>query len=207
MIVKLIVIQGSTTIKEVTLRRTRTVAGRKKGCKLRIRSELVSRIHCSFVCTDTRVSIKDLGSSNGTFVNGVRIAEAALRAGDVVQIGPVRFVVKILEDAVRGSEKTPSGALTDQPADDEVVFFETDEGDQAAAEIRETDLLEEAGEQVEFITEGEGEGQGPVPAEENIFVVDDHPPLDANQVLMPDDDKGEDYRLTDTNKNKPKRRP
>src|SRR5262245_65132377 len=86
MIVKLVVIQGSTKVKEVTLRRPRTVAGRKKGCKLRISSELVSRIHCSFIRTPTRLSIKDLSSSNGTFVNGVRVTEAALKDGDVVQI-------------------------------------------------------------------------------------------------------------------------
>ncbi len=38
---------------------------------------------------------KDLGSSNGTYVNGTRIAEAELKAGDRLRVGPVTFVVQV----------------------------------------------------------------------------------------------------------------
>jgi predicted component of type VI protein secretion system len=203
MIAKLVVIQGSTTIKEVTLRRPRTIAGRKKGCKLRITSELVSRIHCSFIRGDDRLSIKDLGSSNGTFVNGVRISEAPLKTGDTVQIGPVKFVVKILQDPVAGSVAAPP---RQQVADDEVVFFEVDDAaDQAPEEIIEADLLEDLEDEVEFVTEGEG--QEAVPSNQNIFAVDEQKPLDVNQFLIPDDDEGGDYRVADPRDKKKKRRP
>ena len=39
--------------------------------------------------------IQDIGSSNGTFVNGKRVQEASLRAGDQIRIGSLRFIVQI----------------------------------------------------------------------------------------------------------------
>lgn len=51
----------------------------------------VSRRHAIITCEDGRVHVQDLGSKNGTFVNGVRVTTAELQAGDVVSFGPVHL--------------------------------------------------------------------------------------------------------------------
>ena len=71
------------------------VLGRDKGCALRVPSSLVSRRHCAFQVTEAGISIRDLGSSNGTWVNAERIQMTQLRAGDLIAVGPVVFVVRI----------------------------------------------------------------------------------------------------------------
>jgi hypothetical protein len=72
--------------------------GRARECHVRIRSDLVSRLHVELhYAGDNRWRVRDLGSSNGTFLNRRRIAEADLRTGDVIRLGDggpkVRVVV------------------------------------------------------------------------------------------------------------------
>ena len=69
--------------------------GRGEGCDLRIPLGDVSRKHCSVVQSEGQLLIQDLGSSNGTYVNGKRIQEASLRPGDQIRIGSLRFVVQV----------------------------------------------------------------------------------------------------------------
>jgi len=202
MVVKLLVVEGSTTIKEVTLRRARTVAGRKKGCKLRIRSELVSRIHCSLICEDKRVRIKDLGSSNGTYVNGVRISEAALSPGDVIQIGPVKFVLQIIGTPSPGAGSPKVLTPTTKLPDGSVAFFEDDSRHDDAEQIIEADLLEDLDDEIEFVTEGEGHQA--VAADENIFGSEEQA-IDAAQFVIPDEEQGGAYNLSDPKKKDPKK--
>jgi pSer/pThr/pTyr-binding forkhead associated (FHA) protein len=193
MMVKLLVVDGSTNVKEVTLRRIRTVAGRKKGCKLRIRSELVSRIHCSLIRDGSRLSIKDLGSSNGTYVNGVRVSEAALQSGDTIQIGPVKFVVQMIGVGPGSSRTAGEGTQTVKLPDGNVVFCETDE--EPGEEVIEADLLEELDDDdVEIVTaEDSHEAVSP---DENIFGLEDG--HDATKFRVVEDDQpGGSYRVAD----------
>lgn len=80
-----------------SLPRTITVLGRREDCDLRIPLGEVSRKHCRFIIDKEtgELRIEDLGSSNGTYHNGVRIQEATVQPGDTVQVGPVVFVVQI----------------------------------------------------------------------------------------------------------------
>jgi pSer/pThr/pTyr-binding forkhead associated (FHA) protein len=72
-----------------------TVVGRREDCDIRIPLAEVSRQHAEIHLNDTTVSLKDLKSANGTFVNNERISEHALTAGDHVVIGPIVFTVQI----------------------------------------------------------------------------------------------------------------
>jgi len=55
---------------------------------------LVSRLHCRLTADVTgQLVMEDLGSSNGTTVNGTPTARAVLRAGDVLNVGRVTFTV------------------------------------------------------------------------------------------------------------------
>ena len=71
--------------------------GRGPECDVRPNSDLVSRQHCLLHITEDGVTIRDLGSVNGTLVNG-RLVTAArpLSHGDTIQIGPLILEV-ILE--------------------------------------------------------------------------------------------------------------
>jgi uncharacterized RDD family membrane protein YckC len=62
--------------------------GRSRNCEIRVDDDSVSRVHAAFVWRDGAPLLEDLGSSNGTFVNGERISQPrAVRAGDAVRFG------------------------------------------------------------------------------------------------------------------------
>jgi len=68
--------------------------GRSSDADLQLVDGKVSRLHCSFTVRDKRLEVEDLGSHNGTFVNGERLTAArALAAGDEVAVGDSLFVV------------------------------------------------------------------------------------------------------------------
>src|SRR6056297_1767344 len=93
--VDLILLKGGGKKKEFTLPSTVTTVGRRQDCDLCIPLMVVSRRHCQFNSDDGTLSLRDLGSANGTYVNGEIIDETDLSAGDRIQIGPLTFVVKI----------------------------------------------------------------------------------------------------------------
>ena len=87
--VVLVMFRADGERRSFSLPRTVTVIGRREDCDLRIPLGDVSRKHCRFIADNDTLKIEDLGSSNGTFHNGVRIQEAIVNAGDNVQVGPV----------------------------------------------------------------------------------------------------------------------
>lgn len=83
------------TRRDFPLVKDRVVIGRKVNCDLRIPLTAVSRQHCEITVDDGKVSVKDLGSSNGTYHNSVRVQEAHLSAGDELIVGPVVFTLVV----------------------------------------------------------------------------------------------------------------
>ncbi|MEM6259549.1 MAG: FHA domain-containing protein [Planctomycetota bacterium] len=81
------------TRRDFPLVKNRVVIGRKVNCDLRIPLTSVSRQHCELTVDEGIVSVKDLGSSNGTYHNSVRVQEANLSAGDELVVGPVVFTL------------------------------------------------------------------------------------------------------------------
>lgn len=73
----------------------KTVIGRRQDSSLRIQTADVSRQHCEIFQNGKEIIVRDLGSSNGTYVNGKRVAEARLMAGDKLSVGPIIFVVQV----------------------------------------------------------------------------------------------------------------
>ncbi|MGE5610201.1 MAG: FHA domain-containing protein [Bacillota bacterium] len=72
-----------------------TVIGRREDCDIRIPLGEVSRKHCRLIMEGDALRVEDLGSSNGTFLNGARVQESPVQPGDQLQIGPVVFTVQI----------------------------------------------------------------------------------------------------------------
>ena len=67
------------------------LVGRAVTSDLPVYDSTVSRRHAEVTHTPHGLTVKDLGSSNGTFVNGSRIAEATVSDGDIVTFGKVAF--------------------------------------------------------------------------------------------------------------------
>jgi FHA domain/Domain of unknown function (DUF1707) len=65
--------------------------GRSSSCHLVMADDTVSRRHAELFLDDGRWILRDLGSSNGTYLNGRRIGEAEVRPGDVVHLGGARL--------------------------------------------------------------------------------------------------------------------
>lgn len=91
----LTVVHPDGRIRDVPLTRPRVLLGRKPDCNIRIPALSVSREHCEILVQPPRLIVRDLGSSNGTFVNRQRVREAELAAGDILTVGPAVFVVRI----------------------------------------------------------------------------------------------------------------
>ena len=93
--VSLVLVKADGTQREVALRKPVGVIGRQTDCHIRIPSASVSRHHCEISVDDGGVTLRDLGSSNGTFVNKQRIQQGTVNAGDLISLGGFVFVVRI----------------------------------------------------------------------------------------------------------------
>lgn len=70
-------------------------AGRSSRSDFVIEAPLVSRLHCRFtVSADGRVDVEDLGSTNGTWVNGEPVKQATLSEGTVLTIGRAELMLE-----------------------------------------------------------------------------------------------------------------
>lgn len=106
MLVRLKVTHGPSAGKEIKIVQTPFVIGRQDDCQLRPKSDAISRRHCELVIVDSQLIARDLGSKNGTYVNGDRIVgDRVLRFGDHLKVGPLEFEVAI-EVGITG-EKRP----------------------------------------------------------------------------------------------------
>lgn len=108
-----------SNVKKVTVRHD-IVIGRGSDCNLRLSAPQISRRHCFLRVGREGVSVTDLDSSNGTFVDGKRLTGGVrqeLIHGSVLALGAVRFLIRIKEDAVSEEVlKTSSPKHSSKPA-------------------------------------------------------------------------------------------
>jgi len=71
-----------------------TLLGRDEDSDVRLDHKSVSKLHCVIVKTDGLLLVRDLGSTNGTRVNGQRVRRAALLPNDTLSVANLKFVVK-----------------------------------------------------------------------------------------------------------------
>ena len=67
--------------------------GRATRADFIVDASLVSRLHCRLTAGAAGLELVDLGSTNGTYVNGERVTCAALKIGDRLGVGKVQFLV------------------------------------------------------------------------------------------------------------------
>ena len=113
----LILVRPGSQKREVPLKRERSVIGRRDDCQIRIPLGSVSRQHCELVHDGKSLSVRDLGSANGTWVNQQKVVEQVLKAGDLLAVGPCVFVVRVdgkpaeidPQAGVKGAMPAPGG--------------------------------------------------------------------------------------------------
>src|SRR5204863_6185134 len=92
----------------IDIARDLTLVGRKEDCDFRLDHKSVSKLHCVIVKTDGLLLVRDLGSTNGTRVNGQRIRRAALLPNDKLTIANFhyRVLMGVVEPPVSPDEHT-----------------------------------------------------------------------------------------------------
>ena len=131
----LVMFKADGTRRDFPLRPGAIVVGRKNSCELRIPLSSVSRQHCEITIEDDTLKLRDLGSSNGTYHNSIRVQEAELEAGDEIAVGPVVFTVVVdgVPDEIKpirtiitsgdshGSAATVTGATASSSDEDDLA--------------------------------------------------------------------------------------
>jgi transcriptional regulator with GAF, ATPase, and Fis domain len=93
----LVVVEGTDRGARVVVdasRPSRLLAGQSSVCELRLTDSTVSRRHAAFEIVDAGLRLTDLGSTNGTIVNGVRVLDAVLQGGESVRLGDTTLRVE-----------------------------------------------------------------------------------------------------------------
>jgi len=162
---QLVVLRGRSATTALKLGDGVTTAGRHDDCQLRIKSSEVSRRHCQFFEKNGLLLVKDLGSSNGTFLNGKKIeGQRVLEPGDELTIGPVKLrVEKIGQAAVAKAAPVATGP---KPGDTAVPIPTVTPG--AASDEFEIDFDDEPLPASEEKTVAVKPGAKPTPAPEAI---------------------------------------
>ena len=114
---QLLIVRGRSGSQALKLADGVTTIGRHDDCQIRIKSSQVSRRHCELFEKKGLLLVKDLGSSNGTFVNGKKIeTQQVLEPGDEMTIGQVKLKVSKIGEPV---PQKPAGPPS--PGDTAVV--------------------------------------------------------------------------------------
>ena len=96
--------------------------GRHPECDIQIDSRKISRRHCCIALVSDYLIVRDLGSTNGVRINGVRVVEGRIAHGDEVTIGGNRYRVSwdsIAPEAKLARKKAPARAASQEEEDDD----------------------------------------------------------------------------------------
>lgn len=92
--------------------------GRHGECDIQLNSRKVSRRHCCIAQVSDYIVVRDLGSTNGVRINGQRVLEGKLKAGDELTVGNFRYQVYLdpaSVDSALPSREAPSKAKKNRP--------------------------------------------------------------------------------------------
>jgi pSer/pThr/pTyr-binding forkhead associated (FHA) protein len=88
---KLVVLSAGMTGRTHELKVDKTTIGRVEDNTFQIAEPSVSSHHCELLLRGNDVVVKDLNSTNGTFINGEKVSESVLKAGQVLRLGQIEM--------------------------------------------------------------------------------------------------------------------
>ncbi len=114
------VIKGQA--QEIEKRFTDTfLIGRGKDCNLQIRDSCISRNHVQIIYDGERWQVKDIGSANGTYVNGIRIQEVPLDEKMELELGKGGPVISLILEKVKIQEKEKPQETKGFPSETQII--------------------------------------------------------------------------------------
>lgn len=119
---KLVVLSEGFTGLTYELKVEKTTVGRLEDNAFQIPEQSVSSHHCELLQRVTDILVKDLNSTNGTFINGEQIKEATLKPGQILRLGQVE--IRLESGTVKAAPAAPATAATaaKKPLDKTVVL-------------------------------------------------------------------------------------
>jgi len=160
---RLIVVGGKTNKDAVDLKLPTTI-GRSREAGITVAHPMISRQHCELSESGGMITLRDLGSLNGTVVGGQKVKEAVLKPSEEFTVGPLRFRVEYVYEGELSDVPPPTLAeQVEEPAEPavEVPDFTAAEaeeaGEAAADDIAEAEApVFAGGEETPSMPEGEG---------------------------------------------------
>lgn len=111
---KLQVLSGSSAGQTYELKVETTTVGRVEDNAFQIADPSVSSHHCEILLKGSEVVIRDLNSTNGSFINGEKISEAALKPGQTLRLGQIEL--RIDDGSPLPAATAPKSATAPAPA-------------------------------------------------------------------------------------------
>jgi pSer/pThr/pTyr-binding forkhead associated (FHA) protein len=110
---KLVILSEGMTGRSHELTAEKTTIGRLEDNTFTIGDPSVSSHHCEVLLRGGDVIVRDLNSTNGTYINGERITEAPLKPGQILRLGQVelRLESETAAPAAAAPRKTPEGTM------------------------------------------------------------------------------------------------
>src|SRR5829696_6148069 len=105
--VRLVPMEGGTP---VDIHKDLSLVGRREDCDIFLDHKSISKLHCVVARTDGLLLLRDLGSTNGTRVNGQRVRRAALLPNDHLAIANLKFQVRFGNELLAENAALPNGA-------------------------------------------------------------------------------------------------
>jgi pSer/pThr/pTyr-binding forkhead associated (FHA) protein len=102
---KLVVLSAGMTGRTHELKVDKTTIGRVDDNAFQIMEPSVSSHHCEVLLRGKDVVIKDLNSTNGTFINGEKVSESAIKPGQILRLGQIE--IRLETDTPAGGPKKP----------------------------------------------------------------------------------------------------
>src|SRR5713226_6121518 len=102
---KLVVLSAGMTGRTHELKVDKTTIGRVEDNSFQIAEPSVSSHHCEVLLRGSDVVVRDLNSTNGTFINGEKVSETVLKPGQVLRLGQIEM--RLEPDAPPSSTKKP----------------------------------------------------------------------------------------------------
>lgn len=106
----LVIVRGRRKGRDFRIDKDTSVLGRDGSCEYAIEDDLVSRQHARIRIEDGKFVLFDLGSGNGTYVNGEPVSRTDLQDGDVIKVGDTLILFKDAKPRLPLDKADPAGA-------------------------------------------------------------------------------------------------
>ena len=122
-------LQALTEGPNVALDKPIVLIGRHQECDIQIPSRKVSRRHCCLAQVGDHLVVRDLCSTNGVRINGVKILEGNLQPGDELTIGNIRYQLKWGNDSAETHAASVKNGIMAKKAPIGKTFVASDSGE------------------------------------------------------------------------------